>query len=207
MVSKALEQHSSDELSKMFDSILTKLNNLKKNECFEGIPKFELPPKGIQKLAFQLSNSQKYGGENPPFFFLTNIHFSSYYHYMWNVDSSEEYDAWFKTLDEKSQIAVLSRVLLLRQYGPQLPRPYADSLKGSKKYKNLKELRNQTEQHVLRVSYYFDSERNGFLLTGGDKKGKDQDKFYKDLIAESEVIIERHERRCENERRNQNDGK
>lgn len=57
MVSKALEQHSSDELSKMFDSILTKLNKLKKNECFEGIPKFELPPKGIQKLAFQLSNS------------------------------------------------------------------------------------------------------------------------------------------------------
>lgn len=41
----------------VFDSILTKLNKLKKNECFEGIPKFELPPKGIQKLAFQLSNS------------------------------------------------------------------------------------------------------------------------------------------------------
>ena len=58
---------------------------------------------------------------------------------MWNVDSSEEYDAWFKTLDEESQVAVLSRVLLLRQYGPQLPRPYADTLKGSKKYKNLKE--------------------------------------------------------------------
>ena len=126
---------------------------------------------------------------------------------MWNVDSSKEYDAWFKTLDEESQVAVLSRVLLLRQYGPQLPRPYADTLKGSKKYKNLKELRNQTEQHVLRVSYYFDTERNGFLLTGGDKKGKDQDKFYKDLITESEVIIERHEKELENERCNQNDGK
>ena len=47
---------------------------------------------------------------------------------MWDVDSSAEYDAWFKTLDEESQIAVLSRVLLLRQYGPQLPRPYADTL-------------------------------------------------------------------------------
>lgn len=80
-------------------------------------------------------------------------------------------------------------------------------LKGSKKYKNLKELRNQTEHHVLRVSYYFDSERKGFLLTGGDKKGKDQDKFYKDLIAESEVIIEKHEKDLENERCNQNDGK
>ena len=126
---------------------------------------------------------------------------------MWNVDSSEEYDAWFKTLDEDSKEAVLQRVLLLREYGPNLSRPYADVLHGSKKVKNLKELRNQTQQHLLRVSYYFDSTRNAFLLTGGDKKGKDQDKFYKDLIAESEVIVEKHEKELENERRNQNDGK
>lgn len=112
---------------------------------------------------------------------------------MWNVDSSDEYDAWFMTLDEESKEAVLQRVLLLRQFGPNLPRPYADVLKGSKKYKNLKELRNQTLQHILRVSYYFDSDRKAFLLTGGDKKGKDQEKFYKDLVAESELIIERHE--------------
>ena len=144
---------------------------------------------------------------NPAFFLLTNIHFSSYNYSMWNVDSSNEYDAWFLTLDEDSKEAVLQRVLLLREYGPNLPRPYADVLHGSKKVKNLKELRNQTQQHLLRVSYYFDSKRNAFLLTGGDKKGKDQEKFYKDLIAESEVIIERHEKELENERRNQNDGK
>ena len=127
---------------------------------------------------------------------------------MWDVDSSDEYDAWFLTLDEECKEAVLQRVLLLRQFGPNLPRPYSDVLRGSKKYKNLKELRNQTRrQHLLRVSYYFDSGRNAFLLTGGDKKGKDQDKFYKDLIAESEVIIERHEKELENEKRNQNDGK
>lgn len=126
---------------------------------------------------------------------------------MWNVDSSDEYDAWFLTLDEESKEAVLQRVILLRQYGPNLPRPYADVLHGSKKLKNLKELRNQTQKHLLRVAYYFDSARNAFLLTGGDKKGKDQDKFYKDLIAESEVIVEKHEKELENERRNQNDGK
>jgi len=59
----------------------------------------------------------------------------------------------------------------------------------------------------LRVSYYFDSGRNAFLLTGGDKKGKNQHKFYKDLIAESEVIIERHEKELENESGDKNDGK
>lgn len=126
---------------------------------------------------------------------------------MWNVDSSDEYDAWFITLDEKCKEAVLQRVLLLQQYGPNLSRPYADVLHGSKKLSNLKELRNQTQKHLLRVAYYFDSVRNAFLLTGGDKKGKDRDKLYKDLIAESEVIVERHEKELENERRNQNDGK
>ena len=126
---------------------------------------------------------------------------------MWNVGSSDEYDAWFLTLDEECKEAVLQRVLLLRQYGPNLPRPYADVLHGSKKLKNLKELRNQTKKHILRVAYYFDTDRKAFLLTGGDKKGKDQDKFYKDLIAESEVIVEKHEKELENERRYQNDGK
>ena len=35
-----------------------------------------------------------------------------------------------------------------------------------------------------------------FQLTSGDNKGKDQKKFYKDLIAESEEIIEKHEKEC-----------
>ena len=45
------------------------------------------------------------------------------------------------------------------------------------------------------------------MLTGGDKKGKEQNKFYKDLIAESEVIIERHEKELESERCDKNNGK
>ena len=57
----------------------------------------------------------------------------------------------------------------------------------------------------MRVAYYFDSKRNAFLLTGGDKKGKDQDKFYKDLIAESEIIVENHEKELEDEECNKND--
>ena len=126
---------------------------------------------------------------------------------MWNVESSDEYDAWFLTLDEESKEAVLQRVLLLRQYGPNLPRLYSDVLHGSKKLSNLKELKNKTQKHLLRVAYYFDSARKAFLLTGGDKKGKNQDNFYKDLIAESELIVEKYEKELENERRNQNDGK
>ncbi len=138
---------------------------------------------------------------------MTNMHSSAYNMDMWEVDSSDEFDSWFLSLDEESKEAILERVLLLKEFGPNLPRPYADVLHGSKKYKNLKELRNQTQKHLLRVSYYFDSVRNAFLLTGGDKKGKNQDKFYKDLIAESEIIIEKHEKELENEKHNKDDGK
>lgn len=116
---------------------------------------------------------------------------------MWEVESSDEYDNWFATLDEESKIAVLERVLLLQDQGPNLPRPYADVLHGSRNYKNLKELRNKTKDHILRVAYYFDPIRKAFLLTGGDKKGKNQEKFYKDLIAEAELILEKHEKDLE----------
>lgn len=119
---------------------------------------------------------------------------------MWNVSSSNEYDSWFASLDEECKEAVLTRVLLLQEFGLNLARPYSDTLKGSKKYKNLKELRNQTSNSVLRIAYYFDSVRNAFLLTGGDKKGKYQKRFYKDLIKESETIIEKHEKEIEEEK-------
>ena len=113
------------------------------------------------------------------------------YYVMWNVDYSEEYDTWFNTLDEESKIAVLERVKLLQEFGPQLPRPYSDVLHGSK-YVNLKELRNKTEKHVLRVAYIFDKERKAFLLTGGDKKGKNERNFYSELVSVSEKLVEKY---------------
>lgn len=124
---------------------------------------------------------------------LTYIHYSAYNEIKWEIYASEEYETWFFSLDPDCKEAILERVLLLEVYGPNLPRPYADVLKGSKMYKNLKEIRAQTEKHILRVAYYFDVNRKAFLLTGGDKKGKNEDRFYKKLIAEAERIIEKHE--------------
>ena len=131
--------------------------------------------------------------------YLTNMHYSAYSINMWDVESSEEYDSWFSSLDEESKSAVLERVLLLQNFGPNLPRPYADVLHGSC-YSNLKELRNKTSEHVLRVAYYFDPKKKAFLLTGGDKKGKNQNQFYKDLIKEAEAIIAKHEKSLEEEK-------
>lgn len=110
---------------------------------------------------------------------------------MWNVDFSDEYSDWFDTLDRDCKIAVLQRIDLLKEFGPQLPRPYSDVLHGTK-YVNLKELRTKTEKHILRISYIFDKERKAFLLIGGDKKGKVEKDFYKELIRISENLVEKY---------------
>lgn len=110
---------------------------------------------------------------------------------MWVVDATEEYQAWFKSQDFESQEALLAAVLLLREFGPQLSRPHADTLKGSK-LKNLKELRKKTAHHVLRVAFFFDEQRDALLLVGGDKKGVNEKDFYKRLIADAEELVKRY---------------
>ncbi|MDR3337286.1 MAG: type II toxin-antitoxin system RelE/ParE family toxin [Treponema sp.] len=105
---------------------------------------------------------------------------------VWEIITSESFDTWFVEQTNDDQAVILGKVYLLEEQGPQLGRPHADTLKGSKKLTNLKELRTRTDAHVFRVAYIFDPERKGLLLIGGDKKGKNQKKFYKDLINQAE---------------------
>ena len=109
----------------------------------------------------------------------------------WEVETTDEYDAWFMEQNDDSQASIRMRVELLKEYGPHLPRPYADTLKGSK-LRNLKELRTQIENHVFRVAFIFDEKRNAVLLIGGDKKGKDEKRFYQDLIKQAETIYRQY---------------
>ena len=109
----------------------------------------------------------------------------------WEVETTEEYDTWFLKLAENGQEAIRTKVELLAEYGPHLPRPHVDTLKGSK-LSNLKELRAQTENHVLRVAFIFDEERKAVLLIGGDKKGKDEKRFYQNLIMQAEKIYQQY---------------
>jgi hypothetical protein len=106
----------------------------------------------------------------------------------WKIITSETYDTWFLAQTDDDKALIRYKVLLLEEQGPNLGRPHADTLKGSKKLSNLKELRAKTDTHMFRVAYLFDPERKGLLLTGGDKKGRNQRKFYKDLIREAEQV-------------------
>jgi len=107
----------------------------------------------------------------------------------WEIEATDEYVSWFFEQNADSQASIQMGVELLKEYGPHLPRPYADTLKGSK-LSNLKELRSHTANHVFRVAFIFNKKRTGILLIGGDKKGKDEKRFYKNLIKQAEEIYQ-----------------
>ena len=64
----------------------------------------------------------------------------------------------FAALDEAVQDKILARAGLPEQFGPPLPRPYADTRSGSA-HANMKDLRAPAGSQVRRVVYAFDLER------------------------------------------------
>jgi len=108
---------------------------------------------------------------------------------MWEIILSEEIEQWFQELDDDSYDAVLVKVAILREIGPNLGRPHADTVEESK-HKNMKELRIQHKKHVYRLFFAFDPKRQAVLLIGGDKRG---DKgFYKRMIPLADKIFSRY---------------
>jgi hypothetical protein len=88
----------------------------------------------------------------------------------WNVELTNEYLSWFRTLDEGMQDAVRADIEILEKMGPSLGRPYVDSIHGSR-HSNMKELRTMHGRRHLRSFFAFDPRRTAILLIGGDKTG------------------------------------
>lgn len=85
---------------------------------------------------------------------------------------------------------MIAAVELLAEHGPQLDRPHADRIKGSK-YHNLKELRPRGDAKNCRVLFIFDPRRQAILLVGGDKAGQ-WAKWYTTAIPEAERLYEQY---------------
>ncbi|MCH4563658.1 type II toxin-antitoxin system RelE/ParE family toxin [Halomonas sp. EGI 63088] len=107
---------------------------------------------------------------------------------MWHIVTVERFDSWFLQLSEAEQESVLTGLFKLESLGPQLGRPDVDSLKGSRKVTNLKELRIQHGGKPFRILFAFDPARQAVMLCGGDKTG--DKRFYQTMIpiAEREFI-------------------
>jgi hypothetical protein len=110
---------------------------------------------------------------------------------MWNVATTHYFDDWFADLDGDGQAEIIAKVELLKFFGPQLKRPHADTLSGSK-HANMKEVRAETASQVLRVAFAFDPTRSAILLVGGNKAGVSQKKFYKQFIVKADELFDAH---------------
>jgi hypothetical protein len=89
------------------------------------------------------------------------------------------------------QDELLAHIELLEQFGPQLGRPRADTLKGSR-HTNMKELRFYAIDGVWRFAFAFDPKRRAIILCGGDKSGVSENRFYRHLTGTADERFNTH---------------
>ncbi len=110
---------------------------------------------------------------------------------MWKVGTTDDFDGWFIALDASAQAEVIAKVELLKILGPRLGRPHADTLNGSR-HANMKELRADTKDKVMRIAFAFDPNREAILLAAGNKTGVSQKRFYRQLLARADGLYDSH---------------
>jgi hypothetical protein len=110
---------------------------------------------------------------------------------VWRVALHEAFAEEFLALTAEVRRELAAHTVLLEQFGPQLRRPYADTLNGSK-HANMKELRFAADDGAWRVAYAFDEQRRAILLVAGDKSGQSTRRFYRRLIAKADARFSEH---------------
>jgi hypothetical protein len=109
----------------------------------------------------------------------------------WEVRLHSAFEDEVLTLERDVRVALFAAAKLLADFGPQLGRPHADTLKGSR-HANMKELRFEAADGEWRAAFAFDPERNAIVLVAGDKSGGSQKRFYKSLIAKADLRFSDH---------------
>lgn len=99
---------------------------------------------------------------------------------MWVIKTTDTFDGWFITLQQKEKTCVTASMIVLSKRGPNLTRPYADTVKGSR-FLNMKELRVQCHGDPLRAFYAFTPDRSGLMLCAGRKTGNER-LFYRTML-------------------------
>jgi hypothetical protein len=105
------------------------------------------------------------------------------------VEYTDEYDAWWNGLSEGEKESVGGSVVVLRQRGPHLPYPYSSGVYGSR-YSHMRELRVQHRGRPYRVLYAFDPRRVAILLIGGDKTG--DGRWYERFLPVADALYDQH---------------
>ena len=109
---------------------------------------------------------------------------------MWDVITTEKFDEWFDDLSDIDRANIIAGMLLLKEKGPSLSRPYADTVESSH-FPNMKELRVQSKGKPLRAFFAFDPKRKAILLCAGNKSENDK-QFYKRMIPLADKEYKSH---------------
>lgn len=109
----------------------------------------------------------------------------------WEVKLHSAFEDEVLAFERDVRIALAAATKLLADFGPQLGRPHADALKGSR-HANMKELRFEAADGEWRAAFAFDPERNAIVLVAGDKSGGSQKRFYRSLIAKADLRFSDH---------------
>jgi hypothetical protein len=114
----------------------------------------------------------------------------------WDVEYTDEFEAWWTGLTDDEQADISASVELLELQGPQLGRPHVDTIKGSR-HANMKELRTQSGGTPLRTFFAFDPRRTAILLIGGDKTG--DKRFYDRMVPIADDLYDEYLKEIKNE--------
>ena len=109
----------------------------------------------------------------------------------WTVEFHDEFVPEFRGLHKRIQDEIYAIAHLLEQFGPQLGRPWVDTLNGSR-HANMKEMRFGAARGEWRLAFAFDPERRAMLLIAGDKSGGSARRFYRALIRKADERFDRH---------------
>ena len=107
----------------------------------------------------------------------------------WEVEFTDEFGAWWNSLNIEEQEEVSAKVELLEEHGPTLPRPHSDVIVTSK-HANMKELRGRAGESQLRILYAFNPKRTAILLIGGDKTGNPG--WYDEFVPQADAMFDKH---------------
>lgn len=103
-----------------------------------------------------------------------------------DIEFTDEFGTWFRSLSVSQQQAVEARVELLGEHGPNLKRPVVGEIQASAFAPQMKELRC-SKDGALRVLFVFDPRRTAILLLGGDKSGQWED-WYRHAVPDADRL-------------------
>lgn len=114
----------------------------------------------------------------------------------WEVEYTDQFEAWWYTLEQQEQDAIDVTVGLLEEKGPSLPFPHSSGIHNSR-HPHMRELRVQHKGQPYRILYAFDPRRTAILLIGGNKTGNDR--WYEQYVPIADRLYDEHLQELEGE--------